>query len=127
MKTYLLLLVFLIFGFTTKLSRAEELIAWWITYSFEPISTSVVNTVANKIDKNFELISLLSCNSFPTFTKEQCAEIKSNNISLSIIGDLHGDGKSKNWYVAVAKSKNSHYYSALFATDQNNNLVASFK
>ncbi|WP_045858884.1 hypothetical protein [Teredinibacter purpureus] len=99
--------------------------AWWVTYELESKIESFQNIAVTELNSDFKSISILSCSPPATFSEEECAEIESNNLKLSVEGDFNSDGIIEVWRIGVAKSGQGQYYKILFATSKSGKLLHS--
>jgi hypothetical protein len=113
----------LLISFSAQTISAKASYSWWVTYTLEPTDTHFQNIKANEFFPEFDKIKILSCDIAPTFTKEQCADIKKSNLHLSITSDFNSDGKKETWHTGVAKNEDGMYFKFFFALDKNKKLI----
>ena len=110
--------LFLVGLVATLASVASADLAWWIEIRIEPIGTQFRGLPVTDLSTPLKRLTLLSCQSpSPTFTKEQCAEIRNNGGRFEYTGDLNGDGRDEVLNIGVAERIDGSLIGVLIISD----------
>ncbi|NRB38573.1 MAG: hypothetical protein HRU20_08915 [Pseudomonadales bacterium] len=83
--------------------------AWWVKYTYEPISTTFDAKSAEFYDPNITHLEFYTCDNDRFFTKEQCKQIAINRGIFSLVTDGNGDGVEEEFLIGIAKNKKGKY------------------
>jgi predicted nucleic acid-binding Zn ribbon protein len=80
--------------------------AWWVTVRIKPLDATYDGVAVETLRTPLKSLTLFNCEgTAPTFTTEQCSDVKENGARFEVVGDFNNDNKTDVARVGVAELK----------------------